>query len=419
MTVTYDGTWSKRGFTALYGVGVVAALDTGRVLDTQVMCRYCGPCAVHNAKLTPEEFQQWYETHKDCCKLNHIGSSPSMEAAAAVILWKRSESRLNLRYVNVVSDGDSKTMKTLRKKKPYGEEMKLTKYECVGHVQKRLGRAIIDLRTKPPMETVMVTHPAVRARRATKKRSAVKASPEFTETVIKKVQVGGAGGITKNNYLVLQQYYGNAICQHAGDLEGMVEACWAVYYHSISADDNPQHHCCPKGATSWCSYQRAMAFSQEVPHHKDLKDPKRLIPPRLEKHVKPIFERLCNRSLLERCVMGATQNQNESFNSVVWVRCSKTDFSSPVTVKLAVNLAVLTFNRGMIALTSVLGHLGIQLGPLGLRCLESKDADRIQWAASKASDVAKRIRQSRERCRAEHEERMIASEGVSYEAGRF
>ena len=419
VTVTYDGTWSKRGFTALYGVGVVLSLDTGRALDSQVMCRYCGPCALHNAELTPQEFQDWYETHKACCQLNHSKSSTSMEVAAALILWKRSESRLNLRYVNVVSDGDSKTMKALRKKKPYGEDVKLTKYECVGHVQKRLGRAIIDLRTKPPMETVTVTHPAVRARRATKKKPAVKASPEFNETVIKKVQVGDAGGITKSNYLVLQQHYGNAIRQHAGDLEGMVEACWAVYYHSISTDDNPQHHSCPMGEISWCSYQRAMAFSQEVPHHRDLKDPKRLIPPRLAKHIKPIFERLCNRSLLERCVMGATQNQNESFNSVVWLRCSKTDFSSPATVKLAVNLAVLTFNRGMSSLTSVLGRLGIQLGPLGLRCLESKDADRIQRAASKASDVAKRIRQSKERRRAEQEERMVAREGVTYQAGGF
>ena len=53
---------------------------------------------------------------------------------------------------------------------------------------------------------------------------------------------------------------------------------------------------------------------------------------------------------------------------------SKTDFSSPDTVDLAVNLAVLTYNRGMKSLTSV---LGIQLGPLGLCCLDSKDADRI------------------------------------------
>ena len=310
-------------------------------------------------------------------------------------------------------------MTKLREAMPYGKDVKLTKYECVGHVQKRLGKAVIDLRTKPPTETVQVRHPGVRARRATKNRLAVKASKPFTETVTKKVQVGGKGGLTKEKYLVLQQYYGNAIRQHAGDIEGMVEACWAVYYHSISTDDNPQHHCCPKGATSWCFYQRATALSQEVPHHKSLKDPKRLLHPRLAQHVKPIFERLCNRSLLERCVMGATQNQNESFNSVVWQRCSKTDFSSPVTVELAVNLAVLTFNRGMISLTSVFGHLGIQLGPLGLRCLEAKDADRIQRAASKASDVAKRMRQTRERRRAEQEEQMISDEGVTYEAGRF
>ena len=136
VTVTYDGTWSKRGFTALYGTGVVASWDTGRVLDTAVMSRYCGPCAVHRADLNDDEFQEWYETHEAFCKLSHTDSSPSMEAAAALILWKRSESRLNLRYVNVICDGDSKTMTKLREAMPYGKDVKLTKYECVGHVQK-------------------------------------------------------------------------------------------------------------------------------------------------------------------------------------------------------------------------------------------------------------------------------------------
>ena len=82
---------------------------------------------------------------------------------------------------------------------------------------------------------------------------------------------------------------------------------------------------------------------------------------------------------------------------------------------LTATVAVLTFNRGMKSLTSVLGHFGIQLGPLGLSCLDSKDADRIRRAASKASNVAKRLRKSRERHRAEQEERMIAAEGVTYE----
>ncbi len=41
VTVTFDGTWSKRGYTALYGVCVVMSWDTGRVLDTVVLSKCC------------------------------------------------------------------------------------------------------------------------------------------------------------------------------------------------------------------------------------------------------------------------------------------------------------------------------------------------------------------------------------------
>ncbi len=40
-----------------------------------------------------------------------------------------------------------------------------------------------------------------------------------------------------------------------------------------------------------------------LPHLSD-SDSKRLIPVRLAKHVKTIFERLCSRKLLARCVLG-------------------------------------------------------------------------------------------------------------------
>ena len=89
MTITYDGTWSKRGFTAQYGVGVVGAWDAGSILDTHVLSKYCGACAKHRAELDSDEFQQWYETHKACCRLKHIGSSPSMEAAAAALVFEK------------------------------------------------------------------------------------------------------------------------------------------------------------------------------------------------------------------------------------------------------------------------------------------------------------------------------------------
>ncbi len=98
------------------------------------------------------EYQEWYEKHADYCAANHKGSSPAMEAKGALVLWKRSIARLNVRYTSVVSDGDSKTIKTLQEAKPYGE-VPIVKYECVGHVQKCVGKALINLRKNPPMDS--------------------------------------------------------------------------------------------------------------------------------------------------------------------------------------------------------------------------------------------------------------------------
>ena len=268
ITVTFDGTWSKRGFTALYGVFVVMSWDTGWVLDTHILSKHCVRCT-HKRKLlglsdgveNSEEFNAWFEWHKDECTLNHSGSSSAMEVGGALVLWKRSIEHLNLRYVNVVSDGDSKAISSVQKAKPYGDDCPVVKYECVGHVQKHVGAAIIKLKRNPPTEMVeVVVEKAVKARKATKNRSAIAAKPTVTKTVARKVRIGGIGGITERKYKKLQQYYGNAIHEHAGDLEGMIDGCWAVYYHTISTDANPQHNKCPKGADSWCKYQQSLAL---------------------------------------------------------------------------------------------------------------------------------------------------------------
>ena len=96
-----------------------------------------------------------------------MGTSTSMEADRAVVLWKRSVKRLNMRYVNVVSDGDSKAIKAVKEAEPYGDDVEI---ECVGHVQKRVGAAIIKLIKKPPIGPVeVVVKKAIKARKATKK----------------------------------------------------------------------------------------------------------------------------------------------------------------------------------------------------------------------------------------------------------
>ncbi len=130
-----------------------------------------------------QEYQDWYELHESKCTINHSGSSVVMEVAGALVLWKRSVERLNLRYVNVISDGDSKSIKALQKAEPYGEDVRIEKYECVEHVQKRVGQLFIDL-TKKPLETVdVLKKKAVRGRKAKRGRPEIKAQDAVYEQV--------------------------------------------------------------------------------------------------------------------------------------------------------------------------------------------------------------------------------------------
>ena len=50
MTVRYNGTWQKRGFTARHGVGVAIEVQTGLVVDYEVLSNYCHTCALAEKK---------------------------------------------------------------------------------------------------------------------------------------------------------------------------------------------------------------------------------------------------------------------------------------------------------------------------------------------------------------------------------
>ena len=44
VSVSFDGTWAKRGFTSNHGVGFVISTDTGKVLDYSVVSKACSAC---------------------------------------------------------------------------------------------------------------------------------------------------------------------------------------------------------------------------------------------------------------------------------------------------------------------------------------------------------------------------------------
>ena len=89
--VTFDGTSSKQGHTANYGFGFVLSVDTGEVLDYGFKSKICWECNSHKAKKDSDEYQKWYEEHKNNCSKNFDGSSGNMEVEIARDLWGHSK----------------------------------------------------------------------------------------------------------------------------------------------------------------------------------------------------------------------------------------------------------------------------------------------------------------------------------------
>ena len=122
LTVSYDGSWMKRGHTSAYGIGCVIDTVTGLVLDLTVLSSYCQACSCAKARFGGSDtakFQAWLRSHNDCNR-NYDGLADGMEVTAAEILWNRSLEK-GFRYTTMVSDGDARTFKHLCELNVYGE----------------------------------------------------------------------------------------------------------------------------------------------------------------------------------------------------------------------------------------------------------------------------------------------------------
>ena len=145
IAITIDGTWMKRGHSSLYGAVFALPWQTGKVLDYAVQSKFCYECNYwENQDERPlVDYQRWKASH--ICHNNHEGSSNSMEKQGTVDIYSRSIELNQLRYVTMISDGDSKNYQSVLELKPY-VDVTIVKEDCVGHVQKRMGRRLRDLK---------------------------------------------------------------------------------------------------------------------------------------------------------------------------------------------------------------------------------------------------------------------------------
>ena len=84
----------------------------------------------------------------------------------------------------------------------------------------------------------------------------------------------------------------------------------------------------------------------------------------IQKATKPIYEALIEEKLLERRLGGCTQNNNESFNSALWLLALEHNFNGNSVVELAAYCVLSKFNEGYKTIFEIMQHADITLGPI-------------------------------------------------------
>ena len=225
--------------------------------------------------------------------------------------------------------------------------------------------------------------------------------------------IGGAGRLTNSKIDKLQVYYGKAIRDNTHDIEAMKKAVKAIWHHTKSTDENPDHDLCPPGADSWCGFQRDLENGTSDYQHDHP------IPEAVADVIYPTFEALSDENLLSRCLHGGTQNQNEAINAMIWQHATKETHSSLPTVELATFLALCHFNDGAKAIICVLKELGIVPGTHCRDACAKLDHRRLSHSERKGGAEAKKRRKQLRNWKKGYSETLEAREGPTYGAGAF
>ena len=111
-------------------------------------------------------------------------------------------------------------------------------------------------------------------------------------------------------------------------------------FHVASSYDDNYHTYCPKTSDPWCQHNR------DIVNKTNLYVPGAGVSVDIIEAIKPVYRDLTKPDVLEKCLHGLTQNPNESFNSTVWERVTKTVYSGLEIMQLAVYDAVANYNYG-------------------------------------------------------------------------
>ncbi|GFX71869.1 uncharacterized protein TNCV_1442931 [Trichonephila clavipes] len=330
--ISVDGTCQRRGYSSMNGCVAALSVDTGKVVDIEIMSSYCPTCRKISKMPRSIESETFAADH--VCHSNFQGSALKMEAVGATRIFQRSIVKRGLKYAHYYGDGDSKGF--INVKDTYGKDS-VTKYECIGHVQKRVGARLRKLKSKNK-------------------------------------NLSGKGKLTDSFIDRLQNYYGIAVRSNVGNLSGLQQNVIAALFHCSSSVEKPMHGQCPIGKDSWCYYQQALSCGKKPNEkYKGLSN-------EVLNTIKPTYLELCTKELLTKCLHGKTQNSNECLNGVIWQRVPKEVFVCLKILKSGALDAVIQFNDGYKSCVEIFKKLNITPGYFTLKAYKHLDINRINDA---------------------------------------
>ena len=106
------------------------------------------------------------------------------------------------------------------------------------------------------------------------------------------------------------------------------------------------------------------------------------------KLIRPLWLRLSDNELLEKCLHGRTQNVNEAFNAFVWKCAPKDVFVGKNVLDIAVASAVVAFNDGAGGIINIMDKIDLHTGHFSIAASRSADLIRIVAGNYKSSEKA-------------------------------
>ena len=382
IAISADGSWQRRGYSSLNGLVTVISVGSGQCIDVDVMTKICKSCEAMEKKKDEEEHSIFLKEHD--CPINHKGSAGAMEASGIVKCFQRSIERNNVRYKMFIGDGDSSSYPSVLKADPY-PGLLVEKSECIGHIQKRVGSRLRNLKKK------------------------------WGKTNLDDGKhIGGIGRLRDKDINRLQNYFGIAIRYNTSDIHEMKKSIGTVLFHCCTAKDvETRHRYCSRESNTWCKYWQAIN-SGTVDYVQ-----KPGLPEAIKKVVKPIFNELSDDTLLKRCLHGKTQNNNEALNGLIWKKVPKDIFVGRDVLEIGVSSAIINFNDGFCGLIGIFGALNLNPGYFTQRFCIEHDEKRIENMELKTTVEIKRRRKRLRAIRKGFQDKAEDIEGQTYASGAF